>query len=293
MLPSELIAQVRKLEIKTGRMVSELFAGRYQSVFKGTGMEFAEVREYYPGDDIRSIDWNVTARTGHPYIKRFSEERELKVMIACDLSGSLGFGSRARLKRALAAEVGALLAFAALRNNDKVGLAVLTEGVELFVPPRKGRLHATRIIRDLLAFAPEKTGTNLANGLKSLNQAVKRHGVLFLISDFEDEGFEHDLRVTAKRFDLVPIWVKDPRESTLPAVSAMIDVIDPETGKRRKLDLRRADMRDRFSREAEMKRARIERLFKNIGLDWIEVQTDEPYIANLIRFFQERAKRFR
>lgn len=293
MLPSELIAQVRKLEIRTGRMVSELFAGRYQSVFKGLGVEFSEVREYCPGDDVRSIDWNVTARTGHPFVKRFVEERELTVLIACDLSGSLGFGSRARLKRALAAEVAALLALAALRNNDKVGLAVLTDDVEWFVPPRKGRLHALRLIRDLLAFQPRGSGTALGRCLERLNKTVRRRAILFLISDFQDEGFEHALRVSAKRHDLVPLWVQDPREAALPAAPALIDLVDPESGRRRPVDLSRDDVRSRFARAAAQRRRRVETTFKSAGLEWVPLQTDEPYAASLIRFFQKRAKRFR
>jgi len=293
MLPAELLAQVRKLELRTGRLVSELFAGRYQSVFKGTGIEFSEVREYDPGDDVRSIDWNVTARMGHPFVKRFTEERELSVMIACDMSGSLDFGTAGALKRSLATEIGALLAFAALRNNDKVGLALLTEKVERFLPPRKGRLHALRLIRDLVAFAPTLPGTRIGDCLDWLNRTLRRRGILFLISDFQDQGFEHALRVTARRHDLVPIWIRDRREQNLPRASALLETVDPETGARWLVDLRRPSLLERFARQARQQQESLERLFSSIGLEWIQAQTGQPYIPDLIRFFQNRAKRFR
>src|SRR5579885_3630014 len=237
MLPQEILAQVRRLEIVTSRLVAESFAGDYQSVFKGRGMEFAEVREYVPGDDPRDIDRNVSARTGKPFVRRYVEERELSVVIAVDLSGSQDFGSAERLKRETAVEVGAMLAFAALQNNDKVGLALFTEGVERFLPARKGRRHALAVVREILAYEPKARGTAIGGSLERLARMLKRHCILVIVSDFRDKGFERALKLCALKHDVVPVLVEDPRESALPAAAAVVDVVDPETGARLSVDL--------------------------------------------------------
>lgn len=293
MLTSELLAQVRRIEIRTGRLVSETFAGEYLSVFKGTGIEFAEVREYVPGDDVRSIDRNVTARFGRPFVKRYAEERELTVVIACDLSGSLTFGSAAKLKREVAVELAAVLAFSALQNNDKAALALVTDGVERFVPPRKGRNHVLRIVRELLAYEPASRTTSLGRALDTLNRALKRRSIVFLISDFLDSGFEKAFERTAVKHDLIPVVLQDPREAALPRIPVLATVEDPETGERLEADLRPAEVREAFQRGESARMDALRRLFTNCGLDSILIRTDRPFIDPLVRFFEKRAKRFR
>lgn len=293
MLPSEILAQVRRIEIRTGRLVAETLAGEYLSVFKGHGIEFAEVREYLPGDDIRTIDWNVTARLGRPFVKRFAEERELTVLIACDLSGSQAFGSGAKLKREIATEMSALFAFSALTNNDKAGLALFTDQVEKFVPPRKGRLHVLRLLRELLAFEPQRTGTSIGDSLETIQRMVRRRGILFLISDFMDRGYEKTLRRVALRHDLVPIILEDPRESELPSAAAVIEAEDPETGDRALLPAWSGAAREAYAKAAARRRSEVERFFKASGIEHIRIRTDGSYVDPVVRFFKERARRLR
>jgi len=291
MLPQEILAQVRRLEIVTGKLVAESFAGDYQSVFKGRGMEFAEVREYADGDDPRDIDRNVSARAGKPFVRRYVEERELTVVVAVDLSGSQDFGTAERLKRESAVEVGAMLAFAALQNNDKVGLALFTEGVERFVPPRKGRRHALAIVREILAYAPKRRGTALGATLERLARMLKRRVILVLVSDFRDRGFERALKLCALKHDVVPVVIEDPREASLPEASAVVEVLDPETGARAALDLRAAGA-DVAREEGELRRE-LERIFRACALEPVVVSTARPTIDPLVAFFRRRARRRR
>lgn len=293
MIPREILSKVRRIEILTGRLVSETFAGEYLSVFKGRGMEFAEVREYVPGDDIRSIDWNVTARTAKPYVRVYTEERELTVVIACDLSGSQFFGSGAQLKKEIAAELCALLAFSALKNNDKVGLTLFTEKVEKHVPPKKGRRHVLHLIRDVLAYEPKGKGTRLGPVLDRVNRALKRKCILFIISDFRDHGYEKALKLAALKHDVIPILLRDPREEALPDIGAVVEVQDPETGERTAIDAgSRAALSEHASRE-KRRRLELEQTFKLYGLEPIRVSADRSYIDPVVDFFRRRARRLR
>ncbi len=291
MLPREILAQVRRLEIVTGKLVAESFAGDYHSVFKGRGMEFAEVREYAPGDDPRDIDRNVSARAGKPYVRRYVEERELTVVVAVDLSGSQDFGTAERLKREAAVEVGAVLAFAALQNNDKIGLALFTESLERFVPPRKGRRHALAIVREILAYRPKRRGTSLSSALERLARMLKRRCILVIVSDFRDHGFERALKLCALKHDVVPVLVEDPGESAPPAAPAVVETLDPETGARVCLDLRSAAAA--ISREEKGSREELERIFRACGLERVLVSTARPTIEPLAAFFRRRARRMR
>jgi uncharacterized protein (DUF58 family) len=273
-------------------MVSETFAGRYESVFKGRGMEFDEVREYQPGDDIRTIDWNVTARTGSLHVKKFIEERELTVLILFDASGSFDFGSGLKLKREIAAEVGAVLAFSAIRNNDKVGLLVFTDEIESFVPPRKGRKHVLRIIREILHFRPRSKGTDLNLALEHAMRMVRRHSVMFCISDFRDTGYERAITVANRKHDMVAISITDPKEMEIPPVG-LIEVEDAETGNRRILDFRSTGQAKRFRREAQRSSEELKALLKKAKVDRIGLTTDQDYVDPLVRFFQERERRLK
>jgi uncharacterized protein (DUF58 family) len=290
MLPREILAKVRRIEILTGRLVSETFAGEYLSVFKGRGMEFAEVREYVPGDDIRAIDWNVTARTLRPYVRQYTEERELTVVIACDLSGSQFFGTATQLKKEIAAEISAVLAFSALKNNDKVGLILFTEDVEKQLPPRKGRRHVLHMIRDVLAYEPRRKGTRVGHVLDRVNRALKRRCILFLISDFRDHGYEKALKLAALRHDVIPILIRDPREESLPETDAVLEVSDPETGERACVDGR--SVAEHAARESA-RRQDLERTFRLYGLEPIRVSTAASYIDPIVDFFRRRARRLR
>jgi len=293
MISPEILAQVRRIEIMTGRLVTETLAGEYLSVFKGRGMEFAEVREYVPGDDVRAIDWNVTARTGRPHVRQYSEERELTVAIACDLSGSQFFGTQARLKKEVAAELSAVLALAALHNNDKAGLFVFTEDVEEYVPPKKGRRHVLHIIREILAYTPRSRGTGIGRSLETMVQVLKRRCILFLISDFRDEGFEKPLRLAALKHDVVPVVVADPRELALPRLGACLDLEDPENGRRVLVDASAPGFLSGHQRQESERLRRLEEFFGRTGLDFIRISTDRPYLDPLIRFFRQRARRLR
>ncbi|MBI4060370.1 MAG: DUF58 domain-containing protein [Elusimicrobia bacterium] len=289
MLPQEILAQVRRLEIITGRLVSESFSGDYLSVFKGRGMEFASVREYAEGDDPRDIDRNVSARAGKPFVRQYIEERELTVVIAVDLSASLSFGTADRLKREAATEIGAALAFAALQNNDKVGLAVFTDRLERWVPPRKGRRHVLAVIREILAFEPRGRKTAIAPPLERLARMLKRRCIVVVISDFRDSGFERALKLCALKHDLVPIVIDDPREYGLPSAAAVVAVRDPETGAAGAFDLRRDA--EEFAREEAARRAELGKIFRSSGLEAVTVTTDKPSLDPLLAFFRRRAKR--
>jgi len=266
--------------------------GEYHSVFKGTGIAFEEVREYQPGDDIRAIDWNVTARMGHPFIKRFVEERELTVMLLVDCSGSNQFGTRLQLKREIAAELAAILAFSAIANNDRVGLVAFTERVEKFVPPRKGTRHVLRLIRDVLFFQPEGRGTRLREALDFLNRVLVRRAIVFLLSDFLDRDYEQALRRTGKRHDLVVVPIRDPSESELPAVG-LLELEDAESDRQILVDTARTEVRAAYREQARLRRERLLQLTRAAGVDAIEVSTDGGHLDALVRFFKLRERRLR
>ncbi len=290
MLPAEIFRQVRQVHIRTRRLVDGIFAGEYHSVFKGRGIEFAEVREYVPGDDVRTIDWNVTARVGQPFVKQYVEERELTVMLLIDLSASGHFASGPRRKTRIAIELGAVLALSAINNNDKVGLILFTDRVELFVPPRKGKNRALRLIRDMLAFKPRRRGTDVAAALEYLHKVMPRRSISFLISDFFAGDFERPLRLTRQRHDLVPICLIDRRDYALPAVG-FVRLRDLETGEERLVDTGSKRVRERFAAARGRARAERRRLFRALGIDFIEVPTEKPYVGPLMRFFRSRERR--
>lgn len=292
MLPREVLQKVRRIEIQTRRMVTDALAGEYHSIFKGRGMEFSEVREYQTGDDIRTIDWNVTSRTGSLYVKKFTEERELTVLLVLDASGSADFGTRSRFKREVAAEMGALLAFSAIKNNDRVGAIVFTDDVEMYVPARKGRAHVLRVIRDLLYFQPRGRGTNLTRACDYLNRITRKRAVVFLLSDFFDSGFEKPLRVAAKKHDLIAVFISDPREREIPDVG-LVEISDAESGRRLLVDTSDRGAMKAYQRAALERGRRQREELTAMGVDIIDVQTDVPYDRPLLRFFQRRARRLR
>jgi uncharacterized protein (DUF58 family) len=290
MIPKELAKKIRYLQIYTSKAVNEILAGEYQSVFKGRGMEFDEVREYQPGDEVRSIDWNVTARMGHPYVKRFHEERELTVMFLVDLSASGDFGSVEKVKNEVAAELCALLAFAAIKNNDKVGLIVFTDCIELFIPPGKGTSHVLRIIRELLHFRPRQARTNIAAALDYLGRVVHKRCVAFLVSDFLGEDFEGPMRVLGHRHDLIAVSVGDRRELALPDVG-LLELEDAETGEIILIDTGSAAVRNAYERLGREQTEKLRQSFLSMGVDHVSVTTDQDYVKQLVRFFRTRERR--
>ena len=290
MLPRDVIQKIRQIEISTSRAVNDVLGGQYHSVFKGRGMEFSEVREYQPGDDIRTIDWNVTARTGHPFIKKFTEERELTVMLLVDVSGSEIFGSVRQLKNELAAEVAAVLAFSAIRNNDKVGLIMFSDGIELFVPPKKGKTHVLRVIREILYFTPKGRRTDIPAALRFLEQVTTHRSVTFLVSDFIADNYQKMLRVANQRHDMVAIAITDPREIELPRIG-IVELEDAETGSRVLLDTSHAATRRSFEESAIRRRRERAQALRSCGVDLVELRTDEPYLKPLIKFFRMREAR--
>jgi uncharacterized protein (DUF58 family) len=292
MLPAEILRKVRRIEIRTNRLVDQSLAGEYHSVFKGRGMEFSEVREYQFGDDIRSIDWNVTSRMGHPYVKRFVEERELTVILLVDFSASGDFGTQRQFKREIAAEICALLAFSAIKNNDRVGLIAFTDRIETHLSPRKGKDHVLRVIREVLYFQPEGRGTDIGMALQTLLRTITKRSVVFLVSDFLDDRFDQPLRVTARKHDLIAITMTDPREEDLPPIGLM-ELEDAETGERVVIDSSDRRTREHLRRWAAARRVRREALFRSIGIDALELFTDRPYDVPLVRFFHRRARRIR
>ena len=291
MIPKELIRKIRYIQISTRKAVNDVLAGEYHSVFKGSGMEFDEVRTYQPGDDIRTIDWNVTARTGHPYVKRYVEDRELTVFFLVDLSASGSFGSRDKLKREIGAEFCALLAFSAIKNNDRVGLIVFTDTIELFIPPAKGTSHVLRLIRELLYFdssgRQKGKGTDIGGALDYLGRVMPRRGVVFLVSDFLDQGFEKSLRVLARRHDLIAVTVTDPREEKLPDVG-LLEIEDAESGAITLIDTGSAAVRQSYEALARQRDEKLQSLFCAAGVDQIRLGTDRDYLLDLVKFFRAR-----
>ncbi len=283
----ELLKQVRRIEIKTKGLVNEVFSGEYHSAFKGRGMEFAEVREYQPGDDIRTIDWNVTARFNHPFVKVFEEERELVVMLLIDMSGSLGFGSGEKRKQRIAAELSSILAFSAMKNNDKVGMILFTDRIERFVPPKKGRSHVLRIIREILSFVPEGKGTDIKSALEYFNGIIKKRSISFLVSDFIDENFDKILKVVSRKHDLIGVVLEDERENSLPKIG-LTKFKDLETGEIRYIDLSKETVREYFNSVVNQKRNDLNRLFRLSGIDSININTKDSYIKPLVQFFKKR-----
>jgi len=290
MIPREILKKIRKVQITTSRMVTDVFAGQYQSVFKGKGMEFYEVREYLPGDEIRSIDWNVTARAGRPYVKKFVEERELTVMLVLDASMSCRFGSVRQLKNQLAAELCSVLAFSAIKNNDKVGLVIFTDKIEKFVPPRKGLRHVLRIIREALYYKPEGKGTDISLALEYLNRVTRRKTITFMISDFFDREFRSLLSVSNKRHDIVAVTITDPREIELPDVG-LIRLNDAETGEDFIVDTSDSSFRRQYKKDALERIKERGKTLRSIKVDTIDTCTDKPYTEELIKFFRMRERR--
>jgi uncharacterized protein (DUF58 family) len=288
--PAEILKKIRALEIKTKGLVQTMFAGDYHSVFKGRGMNFEDVREYQPGDEIRAIDWNVTARLGTAFVKKFTEERELTVVLVVDVSASGNFGSAAQSKRELAAEVACVLAFSAIRNNDKVGLLLFSDRVELFIPPKKGRSHTLRIIREILFFEPEGRGTKPALALDYLNNVVTRRAVVFFISDFQTGDFSRELSVSGRRHDFIALHIQDEREENLPNVG-IITLEDAETGEQIEINTADRTTRARFNALAETHRTELNRTLRRNNIDAVALRTGENYLPALRAFFKQRERR--
>ena len=286
---AELFKKARKIEIASRRLVDETLAGQYHSVFKGRGVIFSDVRPYYPGDDIRTIDWNITARMNAPHVKQFVEERDRTVNLMIDMSASGYFGSRGAAKRELAAELAAVVAFSAIKNNDRVGLYIVTDKVEKFVPPKKGRRHVLRLIGEILAFQPESRQTNLAVGLDFLAKVARRRSVVFLVSDFLTDGWERAMQITRQRHEVVPVVVSDPLEEQLPSVG-LLTLEDLETGEVVEVDTSGAAAGD-FARRARAQSGLRDLALRRLNVDMVTVRTDRPYVDALIAFFKARAKR--
>lgn len=292
MLPQEILKKVRKIEFKTNRIVNDIFAGQYSSVFKGRGMEFEEVREYVPGDDVRSIDWNVTARYGKPFIKKFIEERELTIMLLLDMSGSQYFGSGEKFKSEIVAEIGCLLALSALKNNDKVGAIVFTDKVELYIPPKKSLSHILRIVREILYYKPQSRNTNIKNALEYLYHIQKKKCISFLFSDFIDNGYEQALKVVAKKHDLILVRVLDEKEKNIPS-NVYFEFEDSETGEVLELASYRSDVAKKIESELRGYHQLLSQLVKKYKIDLIEIDSGKSYIEPLLKFFYLREKQFR
>lgn len=288
--PKELIQQIRRIQIKTSHLVENLLVGAYHSAFKGQGIEIEEVRPYEPGDDMRAIDWNVTARMAHPFTKKFREERELTVLLVVDISASLSYSSQDKLKGELLAEIGALLAFSAIKNQDKVGLLLFSDQIESYLPPKKGISHVLRVIRDLLIFKPRGKGTNLKLALHTLNKLQKKRAICFVLSDFQDEGYKLPLALTTRRHDVIAINITDPLERTLPNVG-LINMRDLETGEQRLLDTSSSKTRDFFKKQQEEREKRLKSLLKSSGADLIQLSTDKDYVEPIRFFFKKRSRR--
>lgn len=291
MISKELAQKIRYIQIYTSKAVNDVLAGEYHSVFKGQGMEFEEVREYQPGDEIRSIDWNVTARMGHPFVKRFREERELTVMFVVDLSASGDFGSTTKLKNEVAAELCALLAFSAIKNNDKVGLIVFTDRIEMFIPPAKGTSHVLRLIREVLAFKPrEHARTRIGDGIDYLARVVSKRCVVFLVSDFLETDFERSLRIVGQKHDVIAVSITDPVEIKMPDVG-LLELEDAETGELIEIDTSSLGFRKKYESLGAEQRGKLTELFRSMGIDQIDIMTHRDYIRDLVRFFRMRERR--
>ena len=288
----EVLRQVKLIELKTRGLVNSVFSGEYRSVFKGQGMEFAEVREYQPGDEVRSIDWNVTARMRRPFVKRYIEERELTVMLAVDLSGSERFGTVRRFKSELATELGAVLAMSAIRNNDRVGVLLFTDRVEHVVPPRKGRRHVLRLIRDLLVHEPVGSGTDVGGALEYMRRMLRQHSIIFIISDFLDPAIERPLKLLAQQHDVVAVTVEDPSEMQLPDIG-LARLSDPETGLTIDVDTSDSTVRSAYARRVADDHETRLHLLRRLAIDEVPVRTDGGYIEPLLRFFRSRETRLR
>lgn len=291
-VPPEVLRQVKLLELRTRGLVNSLFTGEYRSVFKGQGMEFAEVREYQPGDEVRSIDWNVTARMQRPYVKRYIEERELTVMLAVDVSGSERFGTRRRFKSEVASELAAVLAMSAIRNNDRVGCLMFTDVIEHVVPPRKGRRHALRLIRDILAFEPRNRGTDIGGATEYLNKMLHHKTIIFLVSDFQGSNIEHPLKLLAQRHDVVAVTVEDASERALPDIG-LVRLMDPETGQTIDIDTSDARVRAQFDLQVTEEAKARRHLLRRLAIDEIPVNTETGIMDPLLRFFRSRETRLR
>lgn len=289
-VPADVLRQVRRLELRTRRLVDSRFAGDYRSLFKGQGMEFAEVREYQPGDEVRTIDWNVSARMGRPFVKRYVEERELTVMLALDVSGSASFGTETRAKNEVVTELAAVLALAAVRNNDRIGLLCFTDRVEHAVPPRKGRRHALRLVRDLLSIEPKGTRTAFAPALERLGRLLPHRSVVFVCSDFQGPDLDRPLSLLAQRHDVIAITVEDPAERLLPDVGVS-RLVDPESGETVEVDTSDPAVREWFMAQVEAEQRARQSLFGRLGIDEVLVRTDTGYVEPLLSFFQARARR--
>ena len=290
MIPQEVFKKIQGLHFKTKRMASDLFAGRYVSAFKGRGMEFAEVREYSPGDDIRTIDWNVSARYGHPFVKVFHEERELTVMLMLDISGSHSFGTRGKLKRDLLAETAGMLAFLAIRTNDKVGAMLFSSVVEKYIPPKKGAPHVWRLIKEIFTYEPHERKTNLNEALTFLNKAVKRHAIVFLISDCIDEGFEKPLRLAAKKHQLTVIRLTDPAEIELPD-AGLVSLTDPETGENIIINTSQKFVRQKWMEHIYSERRKLTDMLNKAGVDLVELYTNKDVVKPLMKIFEVKGRR--
>jgi len=289
---ADLPARIREIEIRARKVVNNIFSGEYHSIFKGHGMEFSEVRPYQPGDDIRSMDWNVTARYGEPFIKVFHEERELVMTLLVDLSASGDFGSISRFKSEIAAELCAVLAFSAIKNNDKVGLIAFTDKVELYIAPKKGRTHVLRLIRELLYFRPERNGTNILSALDYMNKVIRKKSIVFLVSDFMSGAYESALRATAKKHDLIAVRMCDPREESLPE-TGYVAMRDAETGANFVIDTSDRKLREEYSKAIEEENKSRDRMLASAGVDQVVISSDKSYIEPLIKFFSLREKRRR
>jgi uncharacterized protein (DUF58 family) len=292
LLNRDLLKKVKKIELSTRHLVNEVFGGEYHSVFKGRGMEFAEVREYTPGDDIRTIDWNVSARTGVPFVKLFEEERELTVMILVDASASGAFGTRVQMKRTLAAELSAVLAFSAVKNNDKVGLIIFTDRVEKYIPPRKGRSHVLRVIREVLDHEPENQGTSINTALEFMSRVIRKRAVTFMISDFLDKDYEKSIKQASRKHDMLSFHLQDPWEIELPNLG-LIQIHDGETGETSLINTGKSSLRKTYEVKSKERIAKLQAFFKSSGLDYLPIRTDIPYVDSLISFFRKRASRRR
>jgi uncharacterized protein (DUF58 family) len=286
----QLLKKVKRLELRTGRLVDDIMAGAYHAAFKGRGMEFEDVREYAPGDEIRTIDWNVTARTGRPHIKTFREERALTVMLLVDVSASERFGTTGRTKLDLVAEIAALVSLAAIRNDDKIGLILFSDDVELYIAPKKGRKHVLRLVRELLAFRPRQQGTRIDRALRFLGRVFRRRAVVFLLTDLQAAGFERELAAARRRHDLIVVRAEDPREAELPK-AGLLHLEDPETGEQRLVDTSSRRVRATFRQRAQARREAGTALCRRLGIDLLDVGTDTPYLSGLRNLFRNRARR--
>ena len=293
MIPKEILQQIKRIQIRTGRLVNDVFAGQYGSIFKGRGMEFSEVREYQPGDEIRTIDWNVSARYGKPFVKKYTEERELTIMLLVDMSRSEHFGTKDKTKSEIAAEIASVLAFSAVKNNDKVGMIIFTDKIEKYVAPKKTITHILRLISEILYFKPENTGTDITGALEYFYRVQKKRSTVFLISDFIDlRGYEHALKVAARKHDVVAINITDPREAEIPA-GYFIELADSETGKKIVVDARDKKKARQFTELIRAEQQKRKELFSKSKVDYIAVNTHESYVDPLLKFFYMRERRFR